>query len=81
MARSGENVSGDTFLIKRVSLKPPISTTSNNSGSDNLHVSITDVEKFLVFFGYYVWQDMFSPYLESFTPAFCAEAAEAESVD
>jgi hypothetical protein len=27
------------------------------------------------------WQDMFSPYLESFTPAFCAEAPEAESVN
>ncbi len=27
------------------------------------------------------WQDMFSPYLESFTPAFYAEAPEAESVD
>ncbi len=27
------------------------------------------------------WQDMFSPYLVSFTPAFCAEAPEAESVD
>jgi len=24
---------------------------------------------------------MFSPYLESFTPAFCAEAPEAESVN
>ncbi len=27
------------------------------------------------------WQDMFSPYLENFTPAFCAEAPEAESVN
>jgi len=27
------------------------------------------------------WQDMFSLYLESFTPAFCAEAPEAESVN
>jgi len=27
------------------------------------------------------WQDMLSPYLESFTPAFCAEAPEAESVN
>ena len=27
------------------------------------------------------WQDMFSPYLESFTPGFCAEAPEAESVN
>jgi len=27
------------------------------------------------------WQDMFSPYLENFTPAFCAESAEAESVN
>ena len=27
------------------------------------------------------WQDMFSPYLESSTPAFCAEAPEAESVN
>ena len=27
------------------------------------------------------WQEMFSPYLESFTPAFCAEAPEAESVN
>jgi len=27
------------------------------------------------------WQAMFSPYLVSFTPAFCAEAPEAESVD
>ncbi len=26
------------------------------------------------------WQDMFSHYLESFTPAFSAEAPEAESV-
>jgi hypothetical protein len=27
------------------------------------------------------WQVMFSPYLESFTPAFCAEVPEAESVN
>ncbi len=27
------------------------------------------------------WQDMFSHYRESFTPAFCAEAPEAESVN
>ena len=27
------------------------------------------------------WEDMFSPYLESFTPAFCAETPEAESVN
>jgi len=27
------------------------------------------------------WQDMFSPYLESFAPAFCAEASEAEGVN
>jgi len=27
------------------------------------------------------WQAMLSPYLESFTPAFCAEAPEAESVN
>jgi hypothetical protein len=26
------------------------------------------------------WQDMFSPHPEGFTPAFCAEAPEAESV-
>ena len=27
------------------------------------------------------WQEMFSLNLESFTPAFCAEAPKAESVD
>jgi hypothetical protein len=27
------------------------------------------------------WQEMFSPYLESVTPAFCAEAPEVESVN
>ena len=27
------------------------------------------------------WQEMLSPYLESFPPAFCAEAPEAESVN
>ena len=27
------------------------------------------------------WQDMFSHYRESFTPAFCAEVPEAESVN
>jgi hypothetical protein len=27
------------------------------------------------------WQDMFSPYLESFTPAFCADTPEVESVN
>ena len=27
------------------------------------------------------WQDMFSSYLENFTPAFCAEDPEAESVN
>ena len=27
------------------------------------------------------WQDMFSPYQESFTPVFCAEAPETESVN
>jgi hypothetical protein len=27
------------------------------------------------------WQDMFSLYLESFTPVFCAETPEAESVN
>jgi hypothetical protein len=27
------------------------------------------------------WQDMFSPYLESLTPAFCAESPEAKSVN
>jgi len=27
------------------------------------------------------WQDMFSPYLESFTLGFCAEAPEAKSVN
>ena len=27
------------------------------------------------------WQDMFSLYPESFTPAFCAEAPEAKSVN
>ena len=27
------------------------------------------------------WQEMFSLYLESFTPAFCADASEAKSVN
>jgi hypothetical protein len=47
--------------------------------SQDFHISISDLEKFLMCAGYHVWQEMFSPYLESFTPTFCAEAPEGES--
>ncbi|MDH3929439.1 MAG: hypothetical protein OEV22_16005, partial [Deltaproteobacteria bacterium] len=41
----------------------------------NLHIISILLSNFIS------WQDMFSPYLESFTSAFCAKAPEAENVN
>jgi hypothetical protein len=63
----------------------PLESDINNSAIDvkswmspkicHTHIISILFEKFTS------WQDMFSPYLESFTPAFCAEAPEAKSVN
>ena len=41
---------------------------------------ISGLEQAMKFHNRVYWQDMFSPYLEIFIPAFCAEALEAKSV-